>query len=83
MDQRHTGIAKVGSKWYALRPMQQSDFSVIHMDPKPANLPIRVRLKDAVVAGDELIAPLTEHDAQLLGLGKDDVERINREIDAV
>jgi hypothetical protein len=80
MDQRHIGIAKVGGKWHALRPMQQSDFSMIHMDPKPKNLAIRIMTPEGVVAGEKLIAPLTDFDAQLLNLPKQEVERINREI---
>lgn len=84
LDERHIAIVKFeGGMWYGVRPLQQSDLSGIHMDPIPLTCADRrVMYNDEQMAGDLLMAELTEVDRIRFQMSQERFDQINSEINA-
>lgn len=85
LDSRHDGLVKMqDGRWYARRPLQQSDLSGIHMDPPPLNCADkRVLDGEEWKAADLIVAPLDAEDIAFMGLDQAKADRINSEIIAM
>jgi len=82
LDQRHISIVKFeNGMWFAVRPMQQSDYSGIHMEPVPLNCADkRVMYEGEWHAADLLIAPLQPEDRERFTMTEARFEEINKGI---